>query len=180
MTRARRTTITLIWALVQLIVCAALFFGCGIAVAAVTWIVLPFLFHTQPSASGVLIGFGVGIVAAVWICHSARMWLLRLRLRRLRRHGTEATASVAELASTYQSNPRGPGTTTYAVHLRWRDADGSIRNGERRYRFWGAGTPAFERACATRNQLIVRYDPRHPSGFVVDIPFAPTMADLIR
>lgn len=159
MTRAQRNIITLIWALVQLIVLAALFFGCGLAVTFVTWIVLPFLFHTRSSASGVLIGFGMGIVAAIWICHSARMWLLRLRLRRL----------------------RGPGTTTYGVHLRWRDApEGTIRDGERRYRFWGDGTPRFERACATRKQLIVRYDPRHPSRFVVDIPFAPTMADLIR
>jgi hypothetical protein len=181
MTRSQRVTITLIWALVQVIVFALLFFWCVVAGAYVSWDLLPYLFHIGPNANGVLIGFAVGTVAGIWVCHSARMWLLRLRLRRLRRSGIEATATVTRLSKAYQANPRGPGVTHYTVHLRWRDPqDGGSREQERTYRFSGRGSSRFERTCDHGTTVVVRYDQRHPSRVVLDIPFAPPMAEVIR
>ncbi|HEY4022843.1 MAG TPA: DUF3592 domain-containing protein [Pseudonocardiaceae bacterium] len=181
MTRSQRAAITLIWALVQVIVFALLFFWCGVAGVYVSWDLLPYLFHIGPDPYGVLIGFAVGTVAGIWVCHRARMWLLRLRLRRLRRSGIEATATVTRLAKDYQANPRGPGVTRYTVHLRWRDPqDGGSREQDRRYRFSGHGSPRFESTCAERTKVVVRYDHRHPDRFVLDIPFAPPMAEVLR
>ena len=176
-----RGTVTLLWALVQVVVFALLFFWCGVAGGYIGWSLLPYLFHTGPSANGVLIGFAVGAVAGIWFCHRARMWILRLRLRRLRRAGVEATATVTRLSRTYQPNPRGPGVTHYTVHLHWRDPqDGNTCEHQRRYRFISHGSPRFERTCAERTKVVVRYDQRHPSRFVLDIPFAPTMSEVIR
>lgn len=180
MTPGKRATIVLIWVVIQLVVFALLFFWCGVAGAYVSWDILPQLFHVGRSTAGVLIGFGVGAIVTVWICHSSRGWLLRLRLRRLRRDGIEAVATVTRLDRRYRRNPRGPGITHYTVHVRWHDPqDGSTRDHERRYRFFGHGSSRFEDTCAHRRTVTVRYDQRNPGRFVIDIPFAPTMADLI-
>jgi hypothetical protein len=100
---------------------------------------------------------------------------LRLRVRWLRRNGTEATATVTKFASKYVVGGRGGSLTYYTVHVSWHGTEH-----ERRFRFWGRGSPTFERICARRRAVTVRFTQRHPDRFVLDIPYAPTMADLIR
>ena len=49
--------------------------------------------------------------------------------------------------------------------------------GERRYRFWGRGSKRLEAAFAYGAKVPVYYPPGRPSRFIIDVPFAPTMAD---
>jgi hypothetical protein len=49
--------------------------------------------------------------------------------------------------------------------------------GERRYRFWGHGDRAFELLTERGTEVKVRYPAGRAQRFVVDIPYAPTMAD---
>jgi hypothetical protein len=179
--KPRRALTEVIWGLLQFVVIALLFFAGGVAGAYLTWDLLPHLAGTRSSAGGVLPGFAVGVAAALTINHNARMWLQRLRLRRLRARGVEAQAAVTRLRRSYLTSGRGPGTTTYTVFVRWLDpVTGDITDRERRYRFWGRGSRRFETVCAARSTVPVYY-PRHRlERFILDVPFAPTMADFFE
>jgi hypothetical protein len=166
MTRRARFTVTLIWALVQLIVFVALVFCTGVLAA-----------FFDPN--DVPIGFIVGAIVGLWVCHSARRWLLRLRLRLLRRNGIAATATVTRLERDWRPGARGSGVTFYAVQLRWDHPSGEVHKGEWRYRFIGRGSPGFEKTCADHKKITVRYREQRPDRFCVDIPFAPRMAELV-
>ena len=181
MTNRERVTITLLWRLTQVVVFALLVLGCGVEGGAIS-----------RNSTGVVIGSAIGVVVATWLCLSGRMWLLVVRLDRLRREGVEAQATVMtdrvytplgrRRGDLRYPNERsyGPAEIRYTVYLRWVDPrDGTLREGERRYRLTGSASARFERVMAGM-RVTVRYDRRRPSRFVLDIPFAPSMADLIR
>lgn len=175
--RGRRVLISLAWGLVQLVITATLFFfggvaGGGLAVHVFDWRGLDTLLP---------LGFVAGVVIALWINHSARGWVRRLRLLGLRRQGTAVDATVLYLIGHYISNPRaGPGIDTYVLAAQWTDpVTGATWEGQRTYRFRGRAPRRFKAACADGAKVGVYYPPGRPSRFVIDIPFAPTMADLL-
>lgn len=113
---------------------------------------------------------------AVSICHLARGWVQRLRLSRLRRTGAAATGHVIGRLDECAGNPRGPGMIRYRVSVAWTDESGP-QMGERRYRFWGRGNRAFEALTERGAEVGVRYPLGRPRLLIIDIPYAPTMAD---
>ena len=166
MTRGQRITITAIWWVIQLVVLLLLMFGCAFAATAIGPDYPP-------------LGFAVGMLLTICLCHYARMCLLRLRLRGLRRSGAQEVATVTRLSRERLYYTRII-VTRYTVTVSWTDPDtGTEHDLERQYNF-GRRSTTFERACAKRKKVTVRYRQRHPSRFVLDIPFAPSMADLIR
>jgi hypothetical protein len=172
--RRRRVLIGLAWGLVQLVILCALFFAGGVAAGYLELDV----FSGRGANSLVLLGFAAGVAAALAVNHSARIWLQRWRLRRLRVHGVAVEAEVVHLGQHYTPASRGPGTTRYAVRVRWTDpVTGGGWQGERKYRFTGRGSRRLEAACTYGAKVPVYYPPGRPSRFIIDIPFAPTMAD---
>lgn len=175
--RGKRVLLGLAWGLVQLVIAAVLLFFGGVAGGELA--VHVFAWHGVNTL--VPLGFVAGVVVAMLINHSARGWVRRLRLRGLRRRGTAVDAEVVHLSRRYISNPRGgPGSTVYVVLVQWTEpVTGAGWRGERTYRFWGRGSRRFEAACADDAKVAVSYPPGRPSRFVIDVPFAPTMADLL-
>jgi hypothetical protein len=170
---AARLAVGLVWGLAQIVILGA-FFVAGGLVGALGSLVAPSIYGLPLS-----IGFVGGVLAALVVNHHSRMWLLQLRLRRLRRRGQQVMASVVWVEERLAANPRGPGTMTYTVFLRWQDpVGGADHEYERQYRFWGRGSRQFE-ALVDEPSVPVLYEPSDPSRFVIDIPFAPTMADFV-
>jgi hypothetical protein len=164
----------LAWGLAQAVILAALLVAGGLA-GGLASLVVPSSVYALP----VVIGFAGGLVAGVVVNHSSRMWLLGLRLRRLRQRGQRVMATVEWVDRRLVANPRGPGTTIYTVFVHWSDpVDGTEHEYERQYRFWGTGSKRFETAV-DEPHLAVLYARAHPSRFVIDIPFAPTAADFV-
>jgi hypothetical protein len=122
------------------------------------------------------VGGLIGALLGISICHLARGWVQRLRLSRLRHGGVATTGQVIARLDEYASNPRGPGMTLYRVSVAWTDETGP-QMGERRYRFWGHGDRAFEELTERGTEVKVRYPVGRPRRFVIDIPYATTMAD---
>jgi hypothetical protein len=170
---AARLAVGLVWGLAQIVILGA-FFVAGGLVGALGSLVAPSIYGLPLS-----IGFVGGVLAALVVNHHSRMWLLQLRLRRLRRRGQQVMASVVWVEEHLAANPRGPGTMTYTIFLRWQDpVGGADHEYERQYRFWGRGSRQFE-ALVDEPSVPVLYEPSDPSRFVIDIPFAPTMADFV-
>ena len=168
-----RLGIGLAWTLLQVIVFVAIAVAGGL-LGGLAALAVPAIF-----ALPVILGFALGIAAGLVVCHQARMWLLRLRIRRLRSRGRQGRATVVWVDKQFVPSGRGLDTTTYTVYVRWQDpASGEAHEYERQYRFWSAGSPALERLLHEPS-LPILYSPRHPSRFAIDIPFAPTMADLV-
>jgi hypothetical protein len=130
---------------------------------------------TGPAATaGILAGTAAALVAS---CR-ARDWLMRMRLRRLRAKGVTAKAVVVK-CDWDMSIGCGLAIAKYAVLVRWVDpVTGVVRQGDRRYRFVGMGSERFRAACSHGAIVRVHYPPNRPSRFVIDVPFAPVMADI--
>jgi hypothetical protein len=170
---AARLAVGLVWGLTQIVILGAFWIGGGLA-GALGSLIAPSIY-----ALPVSIGIVGGVLAALVVNHHARMWLLQFRLRRLRRRGQRVMASVVWVDEHMAANARGPGTITYSVFLRWHDlVAGADHEYERQYRFWGSGSRQLE-ALVHEPTVPVLYEPSDPSRFVIDIPFAPTMADLV-
>jgi hypothetical protein len=170
----KRLLIGLAWGLIQVAILFVLLFAGGVAAGYLATDV----FGGHGVNSTVLIGIAVGVIAGLVVDHRARPWLQRFRLRGLRLHGVSVQAEVVRLDRQYAASGRGPGATRYVVHVRWQDpATGVASQGERRYRFSGRGSRRLQAACADGAKVPVYYPPGRPSRFIIDIPFAPTMAD---
>lgn len=167
------------WGLVQVAMCVAGLFWGGVAGASVTWTLLPHWLGIRPTVAGLPVGFLLGLAAALAISHYARTWVQRARLRLLRRRGTTVTAQVAQLHRTYRYTARGGGSTSYRMDLHWTDPDGTLYRLARHYRFYGRGPSGFEQACGTGAAVTLAYPPGRPGRAVVDVRYAPAMADLL-
>ena len=170
---SRRVLIGLLWGLVQAVAVFVLLFAGGVAAAYLDESAAAGL---PVSSSAVLVGLAAGVAAGLFVNHKARIWLQEFRLRRLRGGGVSVQATVRRLDRQYI--PYKIGTTRYVVHVQWQDpATGDRWQGERRYRFSGRGSRRLEASCA-RGERVGLYYPEHRlSRFVIDVPFAPTMAD---
>ncbi len=172
--RWARFGVALLWGLGQLLVLAVLFYAGGVAGAYLGFRLLPAVAGGRESTVPIFLGFAAGLVAAGVVNHEARMWVQRLRIRALRRTGVRVDATVVAVDRRYTPNPKGQGSTTYTVTVRWPGY-----TGRRAYRFWGRGSVAFETVFHRRATVPVRYAADRPGRFVLDVPFAPTMADLV-
>jgi hypothetical protein len=173
---ARRLAIGLLWGAAQaVLLCGPLLAG-GLAAAYLTQA----LTGRPASSTAALIGAAAGAGAGVLVCHKARAWLLEARLRRLRADGVSARGVVRRLDRQWSAGGRGGSMTRYAAHVQWRDpATGERWQGERRYRFYGRGSRQLEAVLAAGEQVELRYPAGRPQRFVIDVPFAPVMADVL-
>jgi hypothetical protein len=171
----RRMLIGLLWGLVQAVILFVLLFAGGLAAARLDQGIQ----GRAASSTAALFGVAVGVAAGLFVNHRARSWLLQHRLRRLRDGGVSVQATVLELDRQWFSSARGGSMTRYVVHVQWEDPiTGGWLCGERRYRFFGRDLRLG--AMYARGARIGLYYPAHrPSRFVIDGPFAPTMADLL-
>ncbi|BFU45649.1 hypothetical protein [Krasilnikovia sp. MM14-A1004] len=179
MTRYRRLTrvgADLLWGVVMLTVLAATVLGGMLGGTALGYGLLPRYNggHEIPWLLGV--GACVGVVTGVVVCHRARGWVQRARMRMMRHRAVDAIADVVWCDYHYQVGTKGPGSSRYTVYLSWRDPDGQ-HTGERRYRFIGRGRDDFAHLVRRGGKVPIRYPAGRPHRFVIDIPFAPTMAD---
>ncbi|GAA5194661.1 hypothetical protein GCM10023322_59560 [Rugosimonospora acidiphila] len=119
----------------------------------------------------VLAVFGIsGVLGGIVVCHKARGWMMRLRLRGC----TEsATATVRWTRSFY--GPRGG--SSHNIVVEWEDAAGE-HAGERQYRFVVTPSAHFTKRVELFARVPVRYPAGRPQRFIIDIPYASTMADL--
>lgn len=172
---SRRALASLIWVLLQAVVICALVLAGGVAAASVDRAVTG---RAPAGAPAVLTGLAAGALIGLFAVHQARRWLQELRLRRLRAAGVRVRATVDRLDRQHLASSRGPGLTSYVVHLHWQDPDSGARcQGERRYRFSGRGSRRLEALCAAQARLAVYYPARRPPRFVIDVPFTPTRPD---
>jgi hypothetical protein len=168
--------IGLVWSLVQVVLVFALALAVG----------LPVAYLSQEAGAGEsagwvgLYGMAAGVGVAVLVCHRARGWVLKSRLRRLRASGVSVQGVVRRLDQQWSASGRGGGLTKYVAHVQWRDpVTGERWQGERRYRFYGRGSEQLEAALADGAQVDLCYPADRPSRFIIDVPFAPTMADVL-
>jgi hypothetical protein len=172
--RARRLLIGLTWVVLRVMI----LIGLSYASVAMAVLIVDGIFGGQGTGPARAVGMLVGIAAALAISHRARGWLMRLRLRRLRVGGANAKAVVVncdwDMSSSY-----GLAISRYSVLVRWVDpATGVPWQGSRRYNFVGLGSQRLETACAHGAIVPLLYPPNRPSRFVIDVPFAPIMADI--
>jgi hypothetical protein len=170
-----RFGIGLAWTIVMVLIVGVLVFA-GLLLGAE---LLEWVHHRSDGDQSWLVPVGglAGAVLGISVCHLARGWVQRLRLSRLRRAGVTATGRVIARLDEYTSNPRGPGMTVYRVSFAWTDDEAGPQMGERRYRFWGRGNQVFEGLTERGAEVQVRYQPGQPRRFIIEIPYAPTMAD---
>jgi len=169
----RRLLIGAAWGLIQLVVIFAGLLGGGVAAGYLSLDV----FTGRWTDGLVDVGLTGGVTAALVVNHQARRWLQRLRLLRLRDRGVTVEARSG-LLSKHTVTSRGMSTTVYTARAQWTDPETGVSwQGERRYRFLGRRSRGLEAALAYGTGLRVYYPPGRPSRFIVDIPFAPTMAD---
>lgn len=170
--RARRV-VAVVWGIVQLVVFAA-----GLAAGGVGGLYLGLRVPTGPHQWGPLVGMVlgllVGLVAALAILRGARVGLLRWRLWRLRRHGISAKATVVSVERRSRYYGRAGDITTYTVTVQW-----GRHQGQRQYQFRGRASDRFTEVCHHAAVVLVRHPPGAPDRFVLDIPFAPVMEDLV-
>lgn len=181
LSRPAWVAVTVLWGAVQVLVVVGALFGGAVAGTAVTWELLPALTGVRSGVVGLPIGALAGLVTGFVVTHNARGWLRAARLRRLRRTGTRADARVVGLDRRYRVGARGGSSTTYTMVLRWTDPRGT-HECARRFRFVGAfrtGDTGFATRYATGRTVPVAYRPGRPARAVLDIPYAPVLADLL-
>lgn len=174
----RRTGLGLIWAVVMLVSLAATTFGGMVAGAWLGFDVAPAVDGGRNVAWLLLVGAIAGVAAGLTIGHRGRGWVQAWRLHRMRRRsGVTITATVEQAPAQVIRNPRGGSVTVYRVRVSWHDPQTGHRTGHREYKFYGRRAPAFEQHIHRGARVPVVYPPTHPNRFVIDVPYAPTMAD---
>ena len=170
--RARRV-VAVLWGVVQIVV-----FLVGLAGGGFAGLYLGLRMPTGPRQwaplVGMVLGFLVGIVVALAVLRGARVGVLGWRLFRLRRNGVSAQATVVSVERRYRYYGRGGSGTTYTVTVQW-----GRHQGQRRYPFRGTGSERFTNVCHHGAVVVVRHPAGAPGRFVLDIPFAPVLEDLV-
>jgi len=177
----RRALASLIWGLIQAVTVLA---GVAVGGAAAAGLVPAATGHAAAPAAvfaGLVAGAAAGLAAGLLVGGRAPSWLQERRLRRLRTAGPAAVsvrATVDRLDRPRRPARHGLSRGRYVVHVSWLDpAAGVGFRGERCYRMAGRRSRRLEALCAGRAQVAVYYPARRPSRFVIDVPFAPTVAD---
>jgi hypothetical protein len=172
-----RLAIGLIWGLLILAILGAVTFAGMVLGAWLGFDVLPRFDGGHDVQWLLLVGAIAGVTAGLTIGHRGRGWVQAWRLHRMRRANGPVTATVRRCSSRYVVNPRGGGVTVYQVRVGWFDHLAGEQERERQYKFYGRGAPAFEELIHQGAQVAVSYPRGRPHRFIIDIPYAPTMAD---
>jgi MFS family permease len=171
--RRTRRVVGVVWAVIQVTVFAA-----GLAVGGVLGLSvgsrIPSGPHRWGPLAGMVLGLLAGLFGGILLIRGTPALLLRWRLWRLRRGGVSAKATVALVESRYRYYGRGGYVTTYTVTVQW-----GRYQGKRRYPFSGKGSDPFTQVCHLGAGVVVRHPAEHPDRFVIDIPFAPVLEDLV-
>jgi hypothetical protein len=125
-----------------------------------------------------VVGLAVWVALAIVICRRSRLWIQRLRRHLMASHVVTDTATVHRV-DRYHTYGMMPNRTIYTVWFSWIDAANTPQMRERQYGFYGSGLREFEVRVADGAQIPIRYPAGHPSRFIADIPYTPTMADQI-
>ncbi|MBO0837319.1 MAG: hypothetical protein J2P28_17685 [Actinobacteria bacterium] len=178
---ARRAVVTIAWGLLQLGILATLLFLGVVASAYIGLVIIPHFAGGSATLGPVIPGFGAGLMAAWFVNHGTPIWLQRARLRRFGSTARSVDALVSWVDRSTSYYPRlGLNRTIYTVHVRWEDPlSGTPHEYLRRYGFWGRSSKRFDQIFRQQAQVPVRYAPGDPSRFIIDVPFAPVMADLV-
>lgn len=172
--RRQRNRVDLLWAVVQaplLVAVVALVLGVAAGPARGLW---PVIFGEDGTDMTIPVGLSVGVGLSALLAYRARVWLHRVRLWRLRRSGESAGADVVWIAG----DPTNlTATEGYVVFVRWRDLAGE-HVGDRCYRFWDGAPHDFISRFGQGQRVVVRYPRARPHRFAIDIPYAPSAADL--
>jgi hypothetical protein len=174
--RGARFFISLAWGLVSLVVLCTLIVLGMIGGAFVGFDLIPH-FGGHQTAGTLAVGAAAGATLGLVVGHRGRGWLQALRLRRLRREGVTVTATVRSCHRRYIASSRGPGTSVYDLTVAWHDPSSGPEQRTRQYRFWGHGDADFEACVHYLAEVKVSYPAGRPHRFIVEIPYAPTMAD---
>jgi hypothetical protein len=173
-----RAGLGLIWAVVMLVSLTATTFGGMVAGAWLGFDAAPHYDGGHDAPWLLLVGAIAGVAAGLTIGHRGRAWVQAWRLHRMRRRDTvTVTVTVRQATPKVIRNPRGGSVTVYRVRVGWRDTLAGDQDRLRQYKFFGRGAPAFEKLLHQGAQVPVVYPPSHPNRFVIDVPYAPTMAD---
>jgi hypothetical protein len=173
-----RAGLGLIWTVLMLVSLAATIFGGMLAGAWLGFDVAPRYDGGRTVPWLLLVGAVAGVASGLTIGHRGRGWVQAWRLHRMRRENSVTlTATVREATPKVIRNPRGGSVTVYSVWVSWRDPFAGEQNGMRQYKFTGRGSPDFEKRLHQGAQVPVVYPATHPNRFVIDVPYAPTMAD---
>jgi hypothetical protein len=165
--------VTALWAAAQLPILLAVCLGVMTVAVVVGSQLWPRLFGEDVSHVAVPVGLLAGVGTATAVIYRARVWLHRMRLWRLRRWGARAVATAVWI----EGDPTNPTALEgYVVFVRWRDLAGE-HLGERCYRFWLGAPHGFLSRFAHGKPVVVRYPRAQPRRFVIDIPYAPSIAD---
>ena len=177
--RGARLGIGLVWGLLILAILGAVTFAGMVAGAWLGFEVLPRYDGGHNVQWLLLVGAIAGVTAGLTIGHRGRGWVQAWRLRRMRRESGTVTvaATIRRCNSRYVVNPRGGGATVYRIQIGWFDHLAGEQERERQYKFYGRGVPAFEELVRQGAQVQISYPAGRPNRFIVDIPYAPTMAD---
>jgi hypothetical protein len=168
-----RVGIGLAWGVVMLAVFAGIVFGAMVGGGYAGYVWAPRLDGGHDIGPVLALAALAGIAAGIAVCHRARGWVQRLRLSRC---DVRTSARVVWRDRRFTASARGPGGTRYTVYLSWRDPAGE-QAGERQYRFMGHGPQDFASRVAVDGTVPIRYPAGRPHRFIIDVPYAPTMAD---
>lgn len=169
----RRAAINALWGLAQAPILLAIV-GASLGLATVVGRdVATRVIGRDATADAVPVGLAIGIAVGVYTISRLRDWLHRLRLGWLRRRGDRATAEAVWVIA---DPAPGLAVEAYLVLVRWRDLAGE-HVGDRSYRFRVRPTDDFLTRLTDGRPVIVRYPTASPRRFVIDIPYAPSMAD---
>jgi hypothetical protein len=178
----RRALASLIWGLIRVVTVLAGVSAGGAAAAGLGQAVTGHAAAPAAVLAGLVVGAVAGAAAGLLASRGVPGWLQERRLRRLRTAGPAAVsvrATVDRLDRPRRPARHGLSRGRYVVHVSWLDqAAGVGFRGERCYRMAGRRSRRLEALCVGRAQVAVYYPARRPSQFVIDVPFAPTMADL--
>ncbi|GAA4212224.1 DUF3592 domain-containing protein [Actinocatenispora rupis] len=176
--RPVRVAVTATWAGVLVALVAGALFGGMVAGAWVSWDLLPALLGVRPGVAGLPVGAAAGLAAGFTVGHRTRGWVRVLRLHLLRRNGTHADARVTRVERRHRHTARGGSTTAYTVVVGWVDRDGA-QGCVRHFRFLGDGDPRFPALLRTGATVRVAYRAGRAARAVLDVPYAPVLADLL-
>jgi hypothetical protein len=165
-----RLGIGLGWFVVQALILLALFVVGG-EIGGLGYLVSP-----DDYAAPLAVGFIIGLLAGLWVDYQLPRWLFQRRLEHLRRAGVRVDATIDWVEAQYAASSGGTALRTYTVFVSWQAADAQIYQLERQSRFWGSSWRRFEAAVAGAT-VPVAYEPARPARFMLDLPFAPSMAD---
>ena len=171
--RRQRLLLNAVWTAAQLPILLAATFAALAGATAIGRELRPSISGADAATVAVPVGVLGGVAIGSLVCLRTRVWLHRVRLWRIRRSGESAIAQAVWI----EGDPSVfTATEAYVVFVRWQDLAGE-HIGDRGYRFWNTAPYDFLISLTDGRPVVVRFPRAQPHRFIIDIPYAPTMAD---